>query len=115
MNRRKILFKVENIVMVEELRDLTLDEIDRLKELVAQECECTVDDVEVDTVDAEIEMSEDIDCTTDMDGKGILVFWRSLSFRPIVGVSCSLVEGSDEYLDAINNGTLINYLDFFVE
>ncbi len=114
-SRRKIQFKVDNTVMVEELRDLSIDEIERMKVLVAQECECTPEDVEVDTIDADIEMSEDIDSTTDMDGKGILVFWRSMAFDPIVGVQCSLPEGSDEYLDAMNNGTLINYLDFFVE
>lgn len=112
-NRRKILFKVDNTIMVEELRDLTLNEIDKLKELIALECDCYPQDVEVVTVDAEVEMSEDIDSTTDMNGKGILVFWRSLSFKPIVGVGCTLVEGSDEYLDAINNGTIEQYIDFF--
>lgn len=115
MNRRKILFKVDNTVMVEELRDLSIDEIERMKELVAQECECTPEDVEVTTVNAEIEVSDEVDSTTDANGKGILIFWRSLSFTPIVGVQCSLIEGSDEYLDALNNGTLENYLDFFVK
>jgi hypothetical protein len=108
--RRKILFKVDNAVMVEELRDLSIEEIERLKVLVAQECECNPEDVEVDTIEAEVEMSEDVDAT-DIG----FVFWRSLSFEPIVGVRSTLIEGSDEYLDAVNNGTLENYLEFFTE
>ena len=61
-SRRKILFKVDNTIMVEELRDLTIDEITRMKELVAQECECGIDEVEVDTIEAEIELSDEVDC-----------------------------------------------------
>ena len=109
---RKILFKVDNTIMVEELRDLTIDEITRMKELVAQECECGIDEVEVDTIEAEIELSDEVDCTIDMEGVGVLVYWKSLEFRPIVGVSCSLVEGSDEYLDRINDNTISDYLEF---
>lgn len=109
-NRRKIQFKVGKTIMVEELRDLSIEEIERLKVLVAQECECTPEDVEVDTIEAEIEMSEDIDVTDTG-----LVFWRSLSFDPIAGVRCKLIEGSDEYLDALNNGTLENHLEFFTQ
>lgn len=108
-SRRKIQFKVDNTVMVEELRDLSIEEIDRMKVLVAQECDCTPEDVEVDTVEAEIELSEDIDVTTEG-----MTFWRSLYPNPIVGVTCTLEEGSDEYLDAINNGTIENYLVFFI-
>lgn len=108
-NRKRILFKVDNIVMVEETRDLELTEIEKLKELVAQECDCTIDDVEVETVDSELEMSEDVDSTPDG-----LVFWKALCFDTIQGVYCQLQEGSDEYLDALNNGTLEQYLNFFI-
>lgn len=108
--RKRILFKVDNIVMVEETRDLQLNEIEKVKELVAQECDCTIEDVEVETIDSELEMSEDVDCVAD----GYLVFWRSLEFKPIQGVYCELKEGSDEYLDALNNGTLAEHLNFFI-
>lgn len=107
--RKKTLFKVDNVVMVEENRDLYIGEIDRLKELVAQECDCSIDEVEVETIETEMEMSEDIDCTSDG-----LVFWRSLEFKTIQGVYCELEEGSDEYLDALNNGTLEKHLHFFI-
>jgi hypothetical protein len=65
-------------------------------------------------VDAVIELSDEVDCSTDMDGIGILIFWKSMEFKPIIGVRSTLAEGSDEYLDAMNNGTLENYLEFFV-
>ncbi len=108
--RKKILFKIDNIVMVEESRDLSLTEIEKLKELVAQECECAIEDVEVETITTDIEVSEDIDCIAD----GYLVFWRNLEFKPIRGVYCLLKEGTDEYLDAMNNGTLDEHLIFFI-
>lgn len=108
-NRRKIQFKVDNVVMVEESRNLTIDEIDRLKSIVAQECECTDDDVCVEFIDTEIELSDDIDVAPEG-----LVYWRSLLMKPAIGVSCLLEEGSDEYLEAITNGTLEEYLIFFV-
>lgn len=108
-SRKKILFKVGNITMIEETRDLELTEIEKLKELVAQECECSVDDVEVETIEGEMEMSEDIDCIAEG-----LIFWRNLEFKPIRGVYCLLKEGTDEYLDAMNNGTLGEYLTFFI-
>lgn len=115
-SRRKIQFKVDNTVMVEELRDLSIEEIERMKVLVAQECDCTPEDVEVDTVEAEVEMSEDIDLA--VEG---LVFWRSLSFDPIVGVMCDIDENSDEFIDMltdyrlnINMNKTLEKLSFFI-
>ena len=107
--RTKLLFKVNNEIVLEESTDLHLNQIDELKWGIALECECDVADVEVDIVEMDVEMSEDVDVS--VDG---LVFWKSLYMQPIQGVSCDLEEGSDEYLDAINNGTLINHLNFFI-
>lgn len=53
-----------------------------------------------------IEISE-IDVTAD----GIFD-WTDVEARILTGVKLNLVEGSDEYLDAINNGTVENYLIF---
>ena len=107
--RKKIVFKIENVVIVEETKDLTIDEINNLKNIIAQECECTPDEVEVDTIEAEVEMSTEIDCTSNG-----LVYWKSLDHKPIKGVSCLLTEGSDKYLDAINDGTIEEFLVFFI-
>ena len=43
-----------------------------------------------------------------------MVFWTALNHVPIKGVYCILEEGSDEHLDAINNGTIGDYLNFFI-
>jgi hypothetical protein len=107
--RTKLLFKINNEVILEESTDLYLNQIDELKWGIALECECSVDDIEVERVELAEEVSEEVDVT--VDG---MVFWKSLYMQPIQGVECSLVLGSDEYLDAINNGTLINHLNFFI-
>jgi hypothetical protein len=76
---------------------------------IALECECGIDDIEVEKVEMSVEVSEDVDVT--VDG---MVFWKSLYMQPIQGVSCDLEEGSDAYLDAINNGTIAEHLNFFI-
>jgi len=118
-SRRKIQFKVDNIVMVEELRDLTIDEIERVKALVAQECDCAIEDVDVDTIEAEVEMSEDVDWSDDTKA---LVFWRALYPDPIVGVMCEVDENSDAFIELMkdfmlnrNTDKVLQSLDFFVE
>ena len=59
-------------------------------------------------MDKAIELSEEIDLTP----QGI-VFWKDTYFEPIKGVYLDLVLGSDEFLDALLDGTLENYLKFF--
>lgn len=115
--RKQILFKVDNITMVVETRDLELSEIEKTKELVAQECECSIEDVEVEIVEEEQAMSEDVD-STDIG----LVFWRSLCFDPIVGVMNQIDEESDEFIDLMaayqrheNLEAIAESLNFFVD
>jgi hypothetical protein len=107
--RTKLVFKINDEIVLEESTDLYLNQIDELKWGIALECECSIDDIEVEKVEIPLEVSEDVDVA--VDG---LVFWKSLYMQPIQGVTCDLEEGSDEYLDAINNGTLINHLNFFI-
>ena len=107
--RAKLLFKINNEVILEESTDLFLNQIEELKWSIALECECNFDDIEVERVEMSIELSEDIDVT--VNG---MVFWKSVFMQPIQGVCCDLKEGSDEYLDAINNGTIIEHLKFFI-
>lgn len=108
-NRKKIVFKVNNEVVLEESADLFINQIDELKWKIAEETETPIDLIEVEYVEAEKEYSDDIDAT--YIG---LVFWRSLFHEPIKGVKCLLRVGSDEYLDRINDGTIINYMVFIV-
>ena len=107
--RTKLVFKINNEIVLEESTDLHLNQIDELKWGIAMECECNIDDIEVEKVELPLEVSEDVDVSADG-----MVFWKSLYMQPIQGVMCDLEEGSDEYLDAINNGTLINHLNFFI-
>lgn len=107
--RAKLVFKINNEIVLEESTDLYLNQIDELKWAIARECECAYDDIEVEKVELSMEVSEDVDLS--VDG---LVFWKSLYMQPIKGVSCDLEEGSDEYLDAINNGTITEHLNFFI-
>jgi hypothetical protein len=107
--RKKVLFKINNEVVLEESTDIFLNEIDELKWQIAVECEVSIDDIDVEIIEFPIGYSEDVDVGV----KG-MVFWKDLFHKPIVGVSCLLEEGTDEYLDAINNGTIENYLVFTI-
>ena len=107
MERDRILFKVDNEIIIEERITLTLDQIDKLKIYVSKEMGCFIDEVVVETCIVNKELSN-IDCTT----YGLIFFDEYPD--EIIGVKLSLEIGSDLFLDAMNNGTLENYLNFFV-
>jgi len=107
-NRKVIVFKVNGEVVAEERKDLTIDEVETMRWIVAEEIGVPIFDVEVEVKEVSIELSEDIDV-----GSEGLYSWKSIYFKPIQGLKCTLEEGSDEYLDALNSGTLEEYLIFF--
>lgn len=107
--RAKILFKINGEVVVEESTDLFLNQIDEMKWIIAEECECSYDDIEIERIELPIEISEDVDVSPNG-----LHFWKALYPNPIIGVYCDLKIGTDEYLDAINDGSIINHLNFFI-
>jgi hypothetical protein len=107
--RRKLLFKINNEVITEESEDLFFNQIDEIKWILAQEFECSFDEVEVEVLEYPIEFSEDIDVAEEG-----LIFWKSLHHKPVIGVFCEYDEGSNEYLDAMINGTLEENLHFFI-
>jgi hypothetical protein len=109
MERDRLVFKVDNEIIIEERTDLTLAQIDKLKIYISKEVGCFVDEIEVvfEKCPAPQELSN-VDCTS----YG-LVFFDEYPDE-IRGVRLNLVLGSDEHLDAINNGTLEKYLIFFV-
>jgi hypothetical protein len=110
MNARvKILFKINNEVVVEESTDLFLNQIDEMKWIIASECECSYDDIEVERIELPIDISDEVDVS--VDG---MHFWKALDLMPIQGVYATLEEGSDEYLDAILDGSIEKHLNFFV-
>lgn len=104
--RKKLLFKIRNEVIVEETTELFLDQIDKLKRVIAEECSCHVDDIDVEMVtDGKKEYSD-----FDVNENGMF-FWEDYD-RFIKGISTDLVIGSDEYLDAIIDGTILDKIIF---
>jgi len=108
--RRLILFKLDGEIILEERCNLYLNQIDELKYNVAMELGCEVDDIEVETIDIPIEMSDEVDVSSIG-----LIFWKDTYFMPIIGVMCELEIDSDAYMDAVANGTIENYLHFYKE
>ena len=104
-NRKTIIFKLDGEVILEERCNLYLNQIDELKWNIALELGCTYDDIEVETIEVPVEMSDDVDISSIG-----MIFWKDTYFTPIVGTACSLEEGSDAWLDAKANGTLIDHI-----
>ncbi len=103
--RKKILFKINGVVVVEDTRDLLLDEIEKMKWVVAEECECMYDDVDVETetFNTEHELSE-----YDVSTEG-LFNWKDPYFKLVTGVK--LVGSMDDLLDCIGKKYRDNYLE----
>lgn len=94
--RTKILFKINGEVVVEELSDLYLNQIDEMKWIIAQECECSYDDIDVDYETPDKELS-DYDVTPD----GIVNF-KDTFFTPVTGIRSKV--DTDTLLDAMSKG-----------
>jgi len=103
-----IQFIIEGEVIIEKHENLYLNQIDEIKWDLAKIFDVTPDDVEVTTFELEEELS-----TLDVTDKG-LVYFNGLYPNPIVGMTCILEEGSDEFLDAMNNGSILNYIKFVI-
>ena len=108
-SNKKVLFKVNDEVVLEEDGDLFLNQIDEIKWKIVEECECRFDDIEVDIVDNVLDLSDDIDVSDNG-----LIYWKAYYPQPIQGIDCELVEGSDEFLDAMNNGTILDHIYFVI-
>lgn len=106
---KKVLFKINNEVVLEEDGDLFLNQIDEIKWKIVEECDCRFEDIEVDILDNLIVLSDEIDVSDNG-----LIFWKAYYPQPIQGIECHLVEGSDEYLDAINDGSILEHINFFI-
>lgn len=106
MNRKITQYKIKDEIIFEDNKDLSLDAVERMKYYIAEAHGCTPDDVEVEAIDSVIELS-DIDVTNDG-----LFSWSDVEYKIYSGIMLNLVEGSDEHLDAINNGSVENYLIF---
>lgn len=103
-NRKTLLFKIKNEVVLEADGDLTLNQIDEVKWSVALECEANIFDIDVELVEYAPDISD-----FDVTNTGMYNF-KDSAFKIMTGVSLPFEIGSDAYLDAINDGSLINLL-----
>ena len=105
MARKRTLFKINGKVVVEETRDLFLNEIDELIWVIASECECTIHDIEVETeiINYHAELSE-----YDVTSAGI-INWKDTQFKIVSGVT--LKGDMDDLLDSIGKKYRDNYLE----
>ena len=109
MKRDKLLFKVDDEIIIEESIDLTIQQINIVKMYITKEIGCFIDDIEVEHYQCNVQQElSNIDCC-----EYGLVFYDEYPTE-ILGIKLDLVLGSDEHLDAINNGTIENYLKFFI-
>ena len=107
MKRQKILFKINNEVIVEETNETISGSIDEIKHIIVEETDCKFEEITVEYIDLPSGVSEDID-VSDIG----MIFWKDLDFVPITGVVLDLVEGSDDYLDAVFYNDFEKYLRF---
>lgn len=106
--RKHIVFKLNDEIVLVEKRDLMLSEVDEMKNIIAQECECDVNDIDIETIDEVKDLSE-----LDVIGGG-LVYWSALYPKIIGGVELLIDMGSDDYLDAMNKGSLNDFVDEYI-
>ena len=106
MTRKITQYKINNEIIFEDPDDVLLDAVERMKGYIADAHGITPNDIEVVVIDSEIELSG-IDVTNDG-----MFNWLDTQYRIYTGVTFDLIYGSDEHLDAINNGTVENYLKF---
>ncbi len=107
--RTRLIFKLKDVIIADETQeDFTLIEIAAWKDILAQEMECDIEDIEVIQNKVEVELGEELDST--IDG---FVFYKAIKFDPIQGVTLDIIEGSNEHLDAILDGSILDHIIFF--
>ena len=105
MNKRtRVLFKINNEVVVIEQKKLLLDEVERMKWIIASECECQYDDIDVEFEDSVRELSE-----LDVSVEG-LIDWKDVNNKVISGIN--MFTDIDTLLDNLSKGNVDNSIEF---
>ena len=104
--RTKIEFKVGNSIIFKTPRNITLENIEHMKKALALNCKCNVDDIETIYKTPTVEISE-----FDVSKNGIQ-HWQTSFLKSFDGIKLNLVLGSDDHLDAMNDNTILDYLEF---
>lgn len=106
MKRVKVLFRIDGQQVIEESGDISLEQIEKLKWVIASECETNYDNIDVEIIQLPLDLG-DIDV-----GNTGMYNYKDSYFEVKTGVKLSIEIGSDVYLDAINKGILEEYLIF---
>jgi hypothetical protein len=104
--RKKILFKLHHDVVHEDPRDLSIRDIEGIKWAIAKESGEPFDSVDVE-LEEEIIPDENSEYDVSSDG---MRKWDDVSITVITGLSCPYEIGSDEHLQAITDGTLLDQI-----
>jgi len=104
-HRTKIEMKFGTHTIFKSPRELTLQQLDHLKQALALTCKCQVDDIEVIYTKSNPNLSN-----YEISKLGKL--FRLDGYLAIDKVSLPFELGSDQHLDAILDGTLENKLKF---
>jgi hypothetical protein len=111
MNNSKIktLFKINKEVILVEEGDLFLNQINLIKWKIVEECGCKFEEIDIDILDDGLDLSNEID-VSDIG----LIYWKAYYPQPIQGIDCDFEVGSDEYLDAIIDGSIFDHIYFTI-
>jgi len=101
----KVKFNIGTKTIIEKTGNVSDLQVKTMRKMIAHVYKCSENDI-VTVFEAEQEISN-FDVTSD----GIFD-WMDTEARIINGVKLNLIEGSDEHLEAISNGTLDDYLIF---
>jgi hypothetical protein len=104
--RTKIEFKVGNSIIFKTPRNITLENIEHMKKALALNCKCNVDDIETIYKTPTVDTSE-----FDISKNGIQ-HWQTTFLKSFDGIKLKIDIESDSFLDAMNNNTLLDYLEF---
>ena len=102
--RVRTLFKINNEVVVIEQKALYTNEVERMKWIIASECECQYDDIDVEFEESVRELSE---LDVSVDG---LIDWRDITGTTITGVN--MFTDVDTLLDNLSTGDVDNSIEF---
>lgn len=103
--RKILVYKLNGEIIAEQSINTHLDEINKFKYVIAEELDCKMSDIEVSTEILDKEYSN-----IDVTPEGLIIFDENCKI--ITGLKCLVNTGSDSYLDALVDGTILQLIIF---
>jgi hypothetical protein len=101
----KLTFKHKDRIIYNASGELTIDGVDNVKTILSKHL-----NIDKENIDVEIDTYELSNLDVGVYG---IHNWDDPRNIILSGVRVNLIEGSDQYLDCLNAGTLENYLEFY--